>query len=160
MRQWAREAELGLAQSLRKSNYPLAAAAYATRYLRHPAGAEERKEAQAIVDYARWTGYTAAEIEAAGNLRSRVTHMDEKRTFGDTEFRYDYVLSNGNGKRLRPLSLIWYIEPIGKQGALSQATLGPRQTVRHDTMFTLPKGRGQFSSRDILILPIRACPEA
>jgi len=159
MRQWGREAELGVAQSLSQLNYPLAAAAYATRYLRHPADETGRGQAQEIVDYAKWKGFTGAEIEAAAKLRGKLTRFVEKGTLGDTEFHFSYRLTNGNRQRLSPVSCVWLIGPSGRQDALPVTEMTPGQTIKDNVMFSQAKGTANFGSRDIMILPLRACPE-
>lgn len=158
MRQWGREAELQVALDLNQLNYPLAAAAYATRYLRHPVDGAGSKQAQEIVDYAKWRGFTAEEVAAAAKLQGKLTHFVEKGTLGDTEFYFSYRLKNDNRQRLKPVSCIWLIGPSGRQDTLPFEELKPGQTVKDEVTFSQAKGTANFGSRDIMILPIRACP--
>lgn len=155
---WAREAELRLAQNLSQAGYPLAAAAYASRYLRHPVDEKGSQQAQQLVDYAKWKGFSAGEIAAADNLRATLKRFHCKDTLGDSELYFIYELKNGNRQRLQPATCAWVIGQIGKQEYLPVKELAPGQAITDKVSFSLPKGVGNFGSKDIMILPVRACP--
>lgn len=164
MANWVQEARLNLALSYSQQRCPLAAAVWASRYLEGKKLTEEgRGKAQGVLDYAKALGFTDEEIAAAEKLEFTCTKLKSevmgRMEHGPTDWKFttEYVLTN-RGKKPVKTELLWDFDPAGVRGPLDQTQLRPGQTVTKTLTFDT-KSEGTSVASDLVMVPIRACPQ-